>query len=588
MKKNKIYPFLNILNLWKFLRRRKKHKVVYLLFLMIFQGFSEILSVATLIPFITAITAPEKITSLFLISNFIEILRLNKESEILIFISTIFALTVIISGLLRVFCIYKIYNISKEIVEDLSSLAYRKIIYLPYENYIQRNSSESIVALNLFSDYTVNSITAFLSIISSIIVMSCLLSSIIFLNWKLVLTCFIFIFINYLFFTIRLKKNFSIIAKNLVSTSQKLVRLIQESFRAKKNIDIDNLHEEYNKIFKKVNQSYRDSHMKSSLYTRLPRYIIESTTLVGIAILTIFLILIFKVETNYLIILLGVLAVSVQRILPQFQQIYGALNTINTNKKGVIKFLNILKIKNDKNNNIFLKNTNLTNIFKDDIKLIKVSYKLDEKYILKDINLQIKKGSTIGIVGKTGSGKSTLVNILTSLIKPTSGRFLIDNNDLYSETSIEKRILSWRSKIALVPQEIYMSEDSVKQNIAFGLSSNKIDIEKVFKCAKVSELDDSFISKDGINKHIEEGGFNLSGGQRQRIAIARALFKEAEILFFDEATSSLDSLTEGKIMQSIYSMKGKITVILISHNQKILEKCDEIYEIKNKSIRKIK
>ena len=585
MNKGKIYPFLNILNLWKFLKKEKKYQVIYLLFLMIIQGFSEILSIATLIPFITAITAPDKIANLFLISNFIEILRLNTESQILILISTIFAFAVIISGILRIFCIYRIYNISKEIVEDLSSLAYKKIIYLPYENYIQRNSSESIVALNLFSDYTVNSITAFLSIISSIVVMSCLLSSIIFLNWRIVLTCFIFIFINYLFFTIKLKKNITIISKNLVSTSQKLVRLIQESFKAKKNIDIDNLYEEYNNIFKRVNKSYRDSHMKSALYTRLPRYVIESTTLVGIALLTIFLILIFNTETNYLIILLGVLAVSVQRVLPQFQQIYGALNTINTNKGGLIKFLNILKINNKYNRD--LKKTNFFNIFKDEIQLINVSYKVDNKYILKDINLKIKRGSTIGIVGKTGSGKSTLVNILTSLIKPTSGTFLIDNNQLYPKVNAEKRILNWRSKIALVPQEIYLSEDSVKRNIAFGLSSNKIDIEKVYKCARISELDDSFINNDGINKFIEEDGLNLSGGQRQRIAIARAFFKEAEILFFDEATNSLDSLTEEKIMESIYSMKGKITTILISHNEKILQKCDEIYEIKNKSIKKI-
>jgi len=223
----------------------------------------------------------------------------------------------------------------------------------------------------------------------------------------------------------------------------------------------------------------------------------------------------------------------------------------------------------------------LIKAFKSKIKIKNLKYKYSEKlnYILNNINLNISKGEFIGIIGSSGSGKSTLVDLLMGLLTPSSGEICIDNININDDKS------SWQRKIGYVPQNIFLIDDSIKNNIAFGIEGDKIDELKLNKAIEESQLK-AFINslEIGFETKVGERGAQISGGQLQRIGIARALYNDPEILILDESTASLDTLTENGIMDSINKLKGEKTIIMISHRFSSLKDCDKIYEIRDGKI----
>ena len=275
--------------------------------------------------------------------------------------------------------------------------------------------------------------------------------------------------------------------------------------------------------------------------------------------------------------LAGTLALGTQRLLPAMQLIYGSWASIQSQKRGVIEILKILDMKesNKINKKILIKPLNFKNSIK--LKNIEYSYKQNQP-ILKGINLEINRGECIGIIGKTGSGKSTFLDILMGLIFIKEGSFLVDDKQINTSS---KRV-AWRKSISHVPQNIFLSDASIAENIAFGLEPSLIDYEKVIKSAKAANLSTFINSRpDKFQTIIGERGIQLSGGQRQRIGIARALYKGGDILILDEATSSLDTKTEISIMNCISSLASKKTIIIVAHRLSTLRKCDKIYELDN-------
>ena len=199
--------------------------------------------------------------------------------------------------------------------------------------------------------------------------------------------------------------------------------------------------------------------------------------------------------------------------------------------------------------------------------------------MLRNIDLEIRRGERVGIIGSTGSGKSTTVDILMGLLKPVAGRILVDGKDL-NDPEYPDRLISWRSTIAHVPQSIYLADSSIAENIAFGLPIDQIDLARVRVAAEQAQIA-SFIesSSDGYNTFVGERGIRLSGGQRQRIGLARALYKQAQLLVFDEATSALDNDTEAAVMDAVQGLSPDLTVILITHRLSTVAQCNRIIEI---------
>jgi ABC-type bacteriocin/lantibiotic exporter with double-glycine peptidase domain len=272
---------------------------------------------------------------------------------------------------------------------------------------------------------------------------------------------------------------------------------------------------------------------------------------------------------------------SISKIVQSIQNIQFNLACAKNLKNEILNFNEISKIKKKikmhENKNIFQSKIEFKNLsFSYDLNSIK------ENTVLKNINFEIKKGECVGIVGNSGSGKSTLTDLLIGLQTPTTGEILVDS------VNINRFINNWQKLLGCVPQEVFISDDSLKKNIAFGVSETNINDKKITKCLELSNLKDfSTTLENNLETIIGERGARLSGGQKQRIGIARAFYNNPEILIFDESTNSLDSETESKILSEIYNLKKEKTIIIISHKKNILKKCDYILAIENKTIKKM-
>jgi ATP-binding cassette subfamily B protein len=352
-----------------------------------------------------------------------------------------------------------------------------------------------------------------------------------------------------------------------------------------RDIIIDKTQDFYVNIFEK--ESYKKSKKEAliSFIQYSPRYIFEGF---AVAIVVVFVIFwtsfqenindIFKIFPT-----LAALAIGAQKIIPLLNTVYLNFSIVRSNVAQVAEIVEILDEYASKKEEIKLmniKNINFTNsvLFQD----VFFSYNKNQQYILENINFKIEKGSRVGIIGKTGEGKSTLLDLIMGLLNPENGIIKIDDIKLEKET-----MGSWQSKIAHVPQNIFLSDSSFLENIAFGVDPQKINIEKVKLAAKKSQCHD-FIMKleKGYNEVVGERGAKLSGGQIQRLGLARALYKDAEIIIFDEATSSLDYETEKLIINELNHLDKNLTVIIVTHRLNTLDKCDLVFEIKDKQVHK--
>ena len=312
----------------------------------------------------------------------------------------------------------------------------------------------------------------------------------------------------------------------------------------------------------------------SQVIKKIPRPIMETLAIITILLITVIFIIDDR-SVNDILPTLSLMGVAVIRLIPSFNSI---TTTAASLKQTGVSF-NILADQLNK----FEKNKNKKNSkeimseFKnEEIKLINVNYKYpnSENLVLKNINLNIKSKSSIAFVGTTGSGKTTLVDLISGLLKPTSGE-IVSNN-----INISDNPTAWQNKIGYIPQDIYLIDDTIKRNIAFGIDDNNINEEAIIRATKLAQINKFILDLPlGINTVIGNRGIRLSGGQRQRIGIARALYRDPSILILDEATSSLDNDTEKKFIKDIESLHGKYTIIIISHRLLITKNCDQVFSL---------
>lgn len=343
----------------------------------------------------------------------------------------------------------------------------------------------------------------------------------------------------------------------------------------KENFFLQAFYKDYNK--------YGNANSKFMFLNQIPRMIIETLVVSGLLVLIIVKLL-WGYTPMQIVPLLGVLALAAFRLMPSANRIVNLSNGIKFQMPLFNELYDeYLQIKNRKiNNENILLDSGIRKIsFKEKIKIDNLSFKYPEgkKEVLNDISFTIPKGSFVGIIGQTGAGKTTFVDILLGLLEPSSGKIYIDDVDIFGDVS------GWQENLAYVPQSIYLIDGSIKENIALGVDVKAIDEKFLIKILKMAELYD-FVQTlpDGINTMVGERGVKLSGGQRQRIGIARALYTQPEVLILDEATSALDNDTEKNITDTILKLKGQITIIAIAHRISTLENCDFKVKFGNKKI----
>ena len=461
---------------------------------------------------------------------------------------------------------------------SLSDRLYYIYLNKPYSFHLDNNSSKLIRNISEI-DLVVFILKSLILLINEIVIFLGIAVFVILYEPKGSLIVILFLgSFGYLFF-----KKIQIKAKEWGKTRQICTGLrlkyLQEGFGSIKDIKILQRSNEIVKAFTTNNKIVNLCEFKQNFIDSLPRLWLEWLVVIGFILLI--LLMVFQgEELLYIVPLLGLFAAAAFRLMPSLARIMNSVQGIFYNRPAVDSIYKEFNQESFQNNINEISSTKISLTKEIDLKNINFRYSDSNPFILRDINLNIKKGTTIGLIGESGIGKTTLINIILGLIQPTKGSIHVDG------ISISENIKSWQSQIGYVPQNIYLADDTIKKNIAFALPEEKIDNNLVKKAVMNAKLDDLINSlNNGLDTNVGEFGDKISGGQRQRIAIARALYTDPKVLILDECTNSLDVKTEKQILNEVNSFKGKKTIIMITHRLLTLENCDHIYKIDKEGLK---
>ena len=543
----------------------------FFVFLSFLSMIFETLGIGLIIPFMQTLVT-EGINQR--IAGFLNLFGIYPASKYDLIFILILAIAIVYT-FKAVFLTYFSYASNKFLADlrvSLKDKLYSAYLNKPYSFHLNNNSSTLMRNINEV-DLVVFVLKSLILLINETIVFLGIFAFIIFYEPKgsLIIILFLSSF-GYIFFK-KIQDKLSEWGKTRQITSGLSLKYLQEGFGSIKDIKILQRSDYLVNAFTKNNKNLNLSERKEQFIDSLPKLWLEWLVVIAFVLL-IFFMLFQEKEFIQIVPLLGLFAAAAYRVTPSLARILNAVQGIIYNRPAVDSVYKEYSKQNFKENvdktsskKIFLnKEVNLQNI--------NFKYSNSSPLILRDINLNIKSGTTIGLIGESGIGKTTLINIILGLIQPTSGSIQVDGVDIF------ENINSWQSRIGYVPQNIYLADDTIKRNIAFALPDEKIDdvlVKKAITNAKLDSLIDNL--NEGVNTSVGEFGDKISGGQRQRIAIARALYKDPQILILDECTNSLDIKTEKQIMNEVNSLKGKKTIIMVTHRLSTLENCDRIYKI---------
>ncbi len=551
---------------------------------MVIASIAEFCTLALVMPFLIVIWSPEFIEKNNFIVFFSDLLKLDGQISIQLFLSLLFVLCVIIASIIKTINLRTYIYLAQSIGADLSTIAYSNVIAQEYSYHINTNSSNIISAIGNYSNITVDFIIYSLGISTSVITSLGIISGLIYVNAKYTFYTLFILGFSYSLLLLITKKRMYTNSSKSASLYNAEVQLIQESLSSIRDIIIGSNDKYFKEKFSKLERERRSIDSESQFLGNSPRFIIEGIGIILlVSISTISIALNSSPSESKLIFpLLGAIALGCQRLLPLLQLIYSSLTGLRHGRSSVSKLVELVNLSIPKKD--FQKNLTFQFTKYIEFKNVSFSYLRDNSYILRDINLKINKGDRIGILGETGSGKSTFIDLMIGLIKPDKGKIMINSRELHK--NMNKRDLL--NSVAHVPQVIYLIDSTYFQNIAFGVEQEEIDINLVKKCANIASINDFIESQpEKYNSKVGEKGIKLSGGQRQRIGIARALYKNPKILILDEATSALDEKTEAKVLKNLFNYDKEITILVISHRKSSLKYCNKIMRVKNQSLSKL-
>ena len=569
-----------IYRLWLQICSEQKRQFLYILLLMVLVSFFEIVNIGAVLPFLTVLTKPE---ILFLNPQLKAIMMsfgCIEPEQCLLPITVAFALTAIIAGGMRVFLLWATTRFALNTCAQISSDIYLRTLCQPYEVHIARNSSEIVNGvLSQTNSVIYDTVLPLMFLISSAIIATAILSTLIFYDPTIAIVIFSAFGSIYLLVIVSTKRLMRSNGEVLARESTKMIQSVQEGLGGIRDILLDGSQNVYWKIYQDSNAPLRRVQASIAFIANCPRYIVEALGMVLISGLSFWFAKYNHGDVALTLPFLGVLALGGQRLLPIFQQAYSSLTLIKSGKNNLDAILTLLEQPVNKQSLI---GSTKTLEFQMQLQLEGLAFKYpsQEKEVFSGINISVSKGSCIGIIGKSGSGKSTLLDILMGLLRPTKGCLKVDGKRLPATD-----MPAWQALIAHVPQSIYLADASIEENIAFGIPRHEIDQKRVRVVAKQAQLSSLIESwPDQYESSVGERGVKLSGGQRQRIGIARALYKNAQIIIFDEATSALDGETELEIIDAIEGLDKNLTLIIVAHRLSTLKNCSKIYQIADGSI----
>jgi len=565
--------------LWGFCDTRRKVHFIALIVLTLFSSLIEVFTIASIMPFIAIVSDPNNIMKYDFVVFLTSKIGITDASQLIFPSAIIFIIFAGLGASFRILVLLFNTNFSVSFGVFLSQEAYRNTLYRPYIEHTQINSSFIISAIvEKVNGVIFHIINGALSMISSAILLIFILTGLMIIDLKIALFSGVLILSLYGVVSYFVYKKVEASSRIVAYQQTNLITLLKESLGSIRDIILSSLQESFVKNFYKQNFKLRHTLGMQGIIGSLPRYFIEA--LILILIVGFIAIIFTKYQINFTMYLpiIGAMALGAQKLIPSAQMIYQCWIRISSNKDAFTEVLSILT-KSTENNVMKNISTDDKLEFNKLVSFHGVSFKYfkDSPLILNNINLSLMRGDKIGIVGLTGSGKSTFLDLLLGLLTPSEGKIFIDNQKLGLSN-----MNRWQKMISHVPQHIFLNDISICENIAFGIDKADINFEKIKNILKIVRAD-KFVNnlKDGLYTMVGEEGIQLSGGQRQRIGIARALYSSFDLLVLDEATNALDSETEKLILEEIYDKYNNKTIIILTHRDSSLEKCDIVYNVKD-------
>lgn len=543
-------------------------------------SFAEALSVGSIIPFLAVLSNPSILIENELFQKLAYTINLEVTNiNIGLAVTLIFVAAILLAAICRLLLLWCVVTLSFRIGSSLSVRMFEVILHQEYEVHISSASSKLISGVTTKVDSIIfGAFMPCMFLISSAGMLFSIVGSLLFFNFEITLLIF-GISVGIYLIIISIVKNKTILYSNKISeNSANSIKVIQEGLGGIRDVLLGGYQAFYTQELRRVDLNLKKSQASCNFIGQSPRYLIEAAAVSSIAIGSYFISAKSGGLANSLP-MLGAIAYGAQKLLPILQQGYAAYISLQTNKASLSEALILLNqpapYPNEKNTVSYFK-------FENEIKFKDVGfqYKKSSKLILDEINLSITKGSKVGVIGISGGGKSTFLDLLMGLLSPTKGTIAVDGIDInFLNRS------SWQKIISHVPQHVFLVQGTIAENIALGTPFDKIDFSRLESSIRQSQLSNVIKGLEkGIYSDIGENGAKLSGGQRQRIGIARALYKKAKILILDEATSALDSATESSILNAIYELDKNMTIFIVTHRLSTLNKCDYLIEIKDGEI----
>ncbi len=569
----------------KILSRHQKIRIIELGIIMVLGGLLEMLSVSLIVPFMEAVLNPEEIMQKDIVRFVCDLFGIQIARTFLVFLGLVLAALYIFKN---AFLVWQM-RVQKRFVYGNRFMVQQRLFknYLnrPYEFFLGVESGEVIRIINEDTSKTFNLLSTLLSLFAETVVSLGLIGTVFWIAPEMTLIMAGVLGILVVLISVVLKPWFAKMGKEYLKAAAGMNSWLLQAIQGIKEVKIMHREAFFEESFgangsKAVKMSYN-----FEITSVIPRFLIEGVSMSSF--LMVVSIMIYKgTDLELIIPILSCMAMAAIRLLPSANRISSSLSQMAYGEPSLDNMIENLKevaIYNAKGQ-VDTEESRINGL-EDSVELSDVSFRYPkgETDIFKDASIKINKGMSVGVVGPSGAGKTTLVDILLGLLKPSKGKVLVDGTDISFDMD------GWLSEVGYIPQQIFMLDGNIRQNVAFGIDSEEVSDEKVWQALRAASLEEFVRSlPDGLDTEIGERGVRLSGGQRQRVGIARALYNDPSVLFFDEATSALDNETEAAIMDSIDHLHGTKTIVIIAHRLTTIEGCDAVFKVENGGISRVR
>lgn len=554
-----------------------KKRLYWLTLAVVVMAVLDMVGVASIFPFLNVLSDPDVIEQNSKLKWIYDKFHFTGKNAFLIALGSVSFVILVANNILRAVISVALVRYGYGKRHILSKELLTKYLYEPYAFFLNRNTSE--LTFYLVSEVTrvVNGVLIpCLQVFARSLTALFIVALLIVINPVVAFVIIAVIGGSYIVIYAFVQKSLTRSGKEITEHSRRMHKSLNEAFGGIKDIKLFGREQIFIEKFSNAVRRICDCHCWQFITFQVPRYALEVLVFGGVLFIAIF---IAVIQENYqnVIPIVGLYAFAAVRLMPTLQQVYLDIAKLRASLPAFEVVYQdytacLGKYKEDE------KNLDQTMPFLNEIEFHNISFRYPkvQEYVIEDLNLRIKSNTTVGLVGGSGAGKTTLVDILLGLLRPSGGMITVDG-----ETVNDSNLRSWQKNIGYVPQNIHICDDTVTRNIAFGVPDNIIDLKLVQKAAELASIHDFITDKlpNGYETEIGERGVRLSGGQRQRIGIARALYYDPPLLVFDEATSALDGITEDIILEAIHNLAHRKTIILIAHRLSTVKKCDNVYLI---------